>query len=114
MKIFKPLQLGVNQQVLEQDNIFHCIVSSTMGVRLSSGESLLEFDFTREAFENMGDNPLPDMGMPKPQGEYLVSGTFYTPGMEKTSGGEIIVRLEEQEKRLYLFGEREWVMGIPQ
>jgi hypothetical protein len=66
-KIIKPLQISCTQQVLEQDNQFHYIVTAMMGVRLSSGEALLEFDFFKEAFECMGDNPMPDMGMPKPQ-----------------------------------------------
>ncbi len=113
MDIFKPLQVSVNRQVLEQDNRFHCIVSATLGVRLSSAESLLEFDFSREAFEHMGDSPLPDIGMPKPRGEYLVSGSFYSLEKQMVPGGEVIVRLGNHEKRLFVFGDREWVMGIP-
>lgn len=111
--IFKPLQIACNQQVLEQDNEFFFIVSSTIGVRLSSGEALLEFDFFKEAFEHMGDKPLPDMGMPKPQGEYIVSGSFYSPGGMPITGGEARVKVGDKEKKLFVFGTREWAMGIP-
>ena len=111
--LIKPLQLACNQVVLEQDNRFHYIISATMGVRLSTKESLLEFDFFREAIEHMGDSPLPDTGMPKPQAEYLVSGSFHSRGQEKVPGGEVIVRVGKHEKKLFVFGEREWVLGLP-
>lgn len=111
--IIKPLQLAVHQQVLEQNNEFHYIVSATMGVRLSTGEALLEFDFFKEAFEHMGDKPLPDMGMPKPQAEYVVSGSYYAPENKEVTAGEIKVKVADKEKSLFVFGEREWVMGAP-
>lgn len=111
--ILKPLQIACNQQVLEQDNEFFFIVSATIGVRLSSGDALLEFDFFKEAFEHMGDRPMPDMGMPKPQAEYIVSGSFYSPTGKPVTGGEVKVKIGDNEKRLFVFGPRQWAMRIP-
>jgi len=109
----KPLQLSFNQQVLEHGGRFHFIASVTQGIRLSSGQALLETDFLKEAIENMGVNPLPDVGMPKPCGEFLVSGSFFAPQQQPVTGGEVRVRVGAQQKTLYVFGPRQWVMGIP-
>ncbi len=113
MNIIKPLHIACNQQVLEHNNQFHCIVSATMGVRLSTGEALLEFDFYKEAFACMGDNPLPDLAMPKPQAEYIVSGSYHSPGGKDITAGEVLVRVGDKEKKLHIFGARQWTVGLP-
>jgi uncharacterized protein YjbI with pentapeptide repeats len=113
MKVYKPLHLSFNQKVLEQNNEFHFIASVTSGVRLSTGEPLLETEFLKDAILNMGSKPLPDLGMPKPRGEFLVSGNYYAPGGEAVTGGEVIARVGDQEKNLLVFGDRQWIAGIP-
>ena len=113
MNIIKPLQLMCKQTVIEQDRRFHCVISPSLGFRLSSGEALLEMDAMSESIEAMGDSPLPDPGMPKPRAEFLVSGKYYAPGGVPVNGGEVRVRLGQQSKSLYVFGDREWVMGVP-
>ncbi len=113
MNIIKPLQLMYKQTVIEQDRRFHCVISPAIGFRLSSGEAVLEMDAMSESIEAMGDSPLPDPGMPKPKAEFLVSGKYYAPGGEPVTGGEVRVVLGHQSKSLYVFGDREWVMGVP-
>ena len=111
MKVFRPLQLGFNHRVLEQNKKFYFIASATMGVDLSTGKTRLEYEYVKDAIECMGDAPLPDMGMPKPNGEYLVSGKYFSPGGQAVTGGEVAVRIGSREKRLYVFGPREWRGG---
>lgn len=111
--IVKPLHIACNQQVIEQNHQFHWVVSATMGVRLSTAEALLEFDFYKESFEYMGANPLPDLAMPKPQAEYIVSGSYYAPENKAVSAGEVKVRIGNREKKLFIFGPRQWQMGLP-
>lgn len=113
MKVFRPLQLGYNNRVLEQNRAFHFIASATLGIDLRTGSSLLEFDYLKDAFACMGDKPLPDMGMPKPRGEFLVSGAFHAPGNKQITGGEVKARVGQKEKRLYVFGPRAWHRGVP-
>lgn len=113
MKIFKPLQLGFNQQTLEQDRRFHFVGSVTMGIQLSTGESLLETEYFKDAIQHMGSQPLPDVGMPKPRGEYLASGSYYSPGAKEVTGGEVKVMIGDQAKSLFVFGPRSWEGGIP-
>lgn len=113
MDVIRPLQLSFNHRVLEQDRKFYFIASATLGINLSTGEELLEFDFFKDAFECMGDMPLPDPGMPKPNGEFLVSGSFYAADGTPVTGGEIMARVGDIEKRLYVFGPRYWSGGRP-
>jgi len=101
------------QRVIEQDNQFHLVVSSSLGIRLSTGESVLEMDALSESLSVMGSNPLPDMGMPKPQAEYLVSGSYYSPGNKPVRGGEVKIDFAGKSKSLNVFGDRSWVMGMP-
>jgi uncharacterized protein YjbI with pentapeptide repeats len=112
MKIFRPLQLSFNHRVLEQNRKFYFTASATLGVGLQTGEALLEFDHLKDALECMGENPLPDTGMPKPRGEFLVSGSFYSPGNQEVAGGQVKAKLGQQEKDIYIFGPRQWRHGI--
>ncbi len=113
MNVVKPFHLSFNRQVLEHNNQFHFIASITSGIRLSSGEPLLESEFLKDAIENMGAKPLPDAGMPKPFAEYLVSGSYFSPTNEAVTGGEVMVKVGQQQKNLLVFGPRQWVGGLP-
>ena len=103
----------MNNRVLEQAGKFYLTVSITLGVHLLTGQERLDVYYLQEIFEAMGDNPLPDQGMPKPNGEFLVSGSFYSPDRTPVPGSEVRVRLANQEKTLYIFGPRKWEMSFP-
>jgi len=113
MKIYRPLQLSFCHQVLEQNRKFYFIASATLGIDLQTGEGLLDLNYLKDVFECMGENSLPDAGMPKPNGEFLVSGNFFTAGNQAVTGGKAKVRLDEIEKELYVFGPRIWKQGFP-
>lgn len=108
---YRPLQVGFNSRVLEQNRRFFFTVSASLGIHLQIGEALLDVDFLKDAFESMGDNPFPELGMPKPCGEFLVTGAYFAPGGEAVGGGEVRVRLGKKEKSLYVFGPRKWGAG---
>ena len=113
MKIIRPLQISYNHQVLEQNRRFYFTASATLGINLETGKELLDLNYLKDAFESMGENPLPDMGMPKPCGEFLVSGNFFAPGGKAVQGGEVKVRVGKIEKKLFIFGPRKWQAGFP-
>ena len=113
MDIIKPLQLSGRHVIVEQDNRFHLVVSASLGFRLDSGDSVLENDCMSECVAQMGSNPMPDPGMPKPKAEYLVSGRYHAPGGEPVGGGEVRVEFGEQRKSLLVFGDRRWEKGLP-
>ncbi|MCP3941792.1 MAG: DUF2169 domain-containing protein [Desulfobacteraceae bacterium] len=113
MNVIRPLQISFNSQVLEQNRKFYFIVSATLGVNLQTGEELLDLNYLKDVFECMGENPMPDMGMPKPFGEFLVSGNYFAPDNKEVTGGEVKVILGNQEKNLFVFGPRSWKQGLP-
>lgn len=78
---------------------------------MRTNDPLLEFDYLKDAFPALGVPPLPDMGMPKPRGEFLVSGSFFAPGGRPVMQGRVAVRLGHREKALAVFGPRQWRMG---
>ncbi|MCK5313003.1 MAG: DUF2169 domain-containing protein, partial [Desulfobacteraceae bacterium] len=113
MRIYRPLQISFNHQVLEQSRKFYFTASATLGIDLQTGGELLDLNYLKDVFEGMGENALPDMGMPKPNGEFLVSGSFFAPDNKAVTGGEVMVRLGEYEKKLIVFGQRKWEAGLP-
>jgi len=108
MKIFRPLQVTFNHRVLEQNRKFYFTATATLGINLRTGEALLEFDQLKDAFECMGENPLPDTGMPKPNGEVLVSGKCFAPGGKAVLANQVSLRVGPISKTLNVFGDRFW------
>ena len=113
MKIIKPFQLGVQSSVIEHNNKFYFVTSSTLGINLLTGNVFLESQWMEDAINGMAGNSIPDTGMPKPSGEYLVSGSYYSPNVTPVTGGEIKVQFGTQEKTLLIFGDRRWNNGFP-
>jgi uncharacterized protein YjbI with pentapeptide repeats len=111
--IIRPFQLSCNNRVLEHNRRFYFTVSCTLGFDLLTGKTFMEYDYLFDCIASMGKVPIPDVGFPKPNGEYLVSGKFFAPFGKKTSIGNVKVQLENQEKELYVFGPRHWTtLGI--
>ena len=113
LKIIKPLQISATKRVLEQDNKFYLVATAVLGFKLGKNETLLEIEYLKEAFDCMGNHVIPDMGMPKPQGEYLASGKFFAPEGRKVQAGEASITLGEKKKSLHVFGERHWGLAAP-
>ncbi|MGA1846953.1 DUF2169 domain-containing protein [Deferribacter abyssi] len=56
----------------------------------------------------LGDTPILDMGFPKPRGEFLVVGKCYSPTKKPIPVSEVMVKVGNIEKKLYVFGNRFW------
>ena len=108
---YRPLQVGFNGRVLEHNRRFFFVVSASLGINLETGEALVDVDFLKDSFECMGDNPVPDFGMPKPCGEFIVSGSYFAPDHKEVTGGEVRICLGQRGKSLYVFGPRKWETG---
>jgi uncharacterized protein YjbI with pentapeptide repeats len=113
MKTIRPLQLSTQNQVLVHNNQHYFVVSVTIGLDISSGLPILEFDWTKTIYDTPNNIPMPDAGMPKPNGEYLITGSYYAPNNLPTEGGEIKINFGEQKKGLLVFGSRKWENGLP-
>jgi uncharacterized protein YjbI with pentapeptide repeats len=113
MKTIRPLQLSCNQIVLEQNRKFYFTFSATLGINLQTNEELLDINYIKDSFECMDDKPQPDTGMPKPNGEYLIFGSFHSPNKKPVTGGEVKVILDKIDKNLFIFGDRKWEHDKP-
>ncbi len=111
--VIAPMQILPMKTVVERDNTFHLIMSATLGIDLSNNNALLSFDYIKDALESMDRPPMLDMGMPKPHGEFMVSGKFFAPNQQAVDAGEVKVCIGDQQKSLYVFGPRSWQAGFP-
>ncbi|MAK89986.1 MAG: hypothetical protein CMI13_01940 [Oleibacter sp.] len=82
-------------------------------MRISTGEIVFQHDCIADLMASMGNLILPDPGMPKPAGEWLLSGSFFSAGQTPVPGGQVSVEIAGQKKTLNVFGDREWLAGIP-
>lgn len=108
MIIFNPFQLVLSTHILEQNRKFYLICSASMGLSMPLGRPLLPNDFLAAMFRECPSGGMLDPGMPKPSGEWLLTGKFHAPGHRKTQGHEVKVRVGVQEKSLFVFGPRRW------
>ncbi|MGL1932064.1 MAG: pentapeptide repeat-containing protein [Desulfotalea sp.] len=60
----------------------------------------------------LGDQPIIDQGVPKPRGEFLVTGSCFAPRGEFRPASEVAVQVGGVEKRINVFGPRYWKDGL--
>lgn len=113
MKVIKPLDLGFLHKVFEWDGRHQWVVTLLLGFPLRGGDVRLEQDIWRDIAAVLGKDAMLDMCMPKPQGEFLVAGKYFSPGGAKVQADRVRVRVGKQEKELAVFGDRYWQTGVP-
>ncbi len=112
MKVIKPLKQGVLYRTFEDgDRYFFVATTFTFFAFLSPVRVLSEIDMWKFVAAELGQNSILDMGMPKPKGELLVIGKFFSPDGKPVQGGRVRVRLAGIDKTLYVFGNRYWKRG---
>lgn len=107
MKVFKPQKLGLLTRCYEYERRFYLSVAVLALHRFSSALAS-EADMWTFLAAELGADGVPDAGMPKVRGEFLVSGRACQPGGEPRSSCDVRVRVGSQEKRLRVFGDRYW------
>ena len=81
MQIFKPLQLSLLTKQFNWKNENHLAVTVLLGFPFDGNEEvLLEQDLWSRLPDLLGEYPMLDACMPKPQGEVLVYGNYYAFG----------------------------------
>ena len=113
MKSINPLQLDVRHSVFEHDRRPYWVVSATLCTHLTTGEVVMPFDYLGTILEGQGQGVQLDVGMPKPQAEYLVTGSFHAARGIPVPAAEISLSLGGLTKRLAVFGERRWEGTFP-
>jgi len=109
MKIIKPLKLGFFFKVYEEAKRSF-LVSSIISFFSFGSQSQLDTEINLWKFvsEELGKDAALDLGMPKPRGEVLASGAFWSPRGQPVSAGQVRFKIGGIEKRLYVFGDRFW------
>lgn len=107
MKTIQPIQLSVltKNYAFEKNN--HLAITSMLGFPLSGGRPLLEQDLWTKLGEALGDSIL-DMGMPKPNGEVIVFGSYHAPNGNPVTAGRTVLQCGAVNKELAVVGERYW------
>ncbi|MEO1197935.1 MAG: DUF2169 domain-containing protein [Pseudomonadota bacterium] len=108
--ITKPLRLGIMMRV-ERHRGRYVMMITTMGLAdLSDGSDfLVDQGIWPMAVDQMPPTGVVDLGMPKPQGEFLIAGHAMQPGARPTGSATVSVQIGNKVKDLQVFGDRYWV-----
>uniref|UniRef100_UPI004057685C DUF2169 family type VI secretion system accessory protein n=1 Tax=Candidatus Electrothrix sp. TaxID=2170559 RepID=UPI004057685C len=83
-------------------------VSLLSGFRLQSNPELLEEGDFWQPVKELDTLPF-DLGVPKPTGEFLVTGTCYSPDGQATLACPVKAQVGNVTKNLLVFGDRWWI-----
>jgi len=109
MKVFKPLQLSLQLKNFSWQKKNQLAVTVLVGFPFDrSKETLLEQDLWTQLPDLLGEYPYLDAGMPKPQGEVLVYGSYYAPGGQAVTADTVQLSIGPLNKTLAVIGSRYW------
>lgn len=109
MKIFKEKEHALFLKPFGVRDSLYLAVTVFLYVDLRDPKDLLkEQDLWKTVPEQLGDNPVLDMGMPKPRGEVLVTGACCAPRGTRRPASEVSASVGNLRKTLHVFGDRHW------
>jgi uncharacterized protein YjbI with pentapeptide repeats len=108
MKIIKPLRIGLIHRTYQFKKKNWFVVSPLLFFRLGTGELLVEHLQWPLALSGPGMTTGLDMGMPKINGEVLISGFAFAPYGKNVNEQDIGFKMSSIEKRIHVVGNREW------
>lgn len=112
MKVIKPLKQGILYKCYENDNRSYFVVTVFSFFPFTPvGRLLSEIDMWKFAAKELGKEAILDFGMPKPRGEVVLTGKFYSPNSKPVPGGKVYIKIAGINKTLYVFGNRYWKRG---
>lgn len=113
MKIYTPLEVSTSHTTIEHDRNYYWVVSIKLHISLSKSEVLFEQDCIEGMMASMGNQILPDMGVPKPNAEFLLNGHYYAPNQKPVIADQATVELHDLSKSINVFGDRHWFASVP-
>ena len=112
MKVIKPLKQGILYKTFENDNRSYFVVTVFSFFPFTpAGQLHSEIDMWKFTARELGKGAILDLGMPKPRGEVVLTGKFFSPGGRLVPGGKVRIKLAGIDKTLYVFGDRYWKRG---
>ncbi|NDV23345.1 DUF2169 domain-containing protein [Desulfovibrio sp. JC022] len=113
MKIFKEKQHSFFPRPLGIRDKYYLSVGVMAFFDLNDPDSLLdEQELWKTVPTQLGPKPIIDQGVPKPRGEFLVSGSCFAPRGQSRPASQVQVRIGDKEKKLNIFGDRYWKKGL--
>jgi len=89
---------------------FHAAFTAMLCFDLTDSSLIVpEKEMWETARELLPEGTVLDCGMPKPCGEFLVSGSCCPPGGREVTGQAVNLRVGDVRKNRYVFGNRYWV-----
>ena len=110
MRVTKPIKQSVLHRTYQYRGENHFAVSAFTMFSLSEPAHVLpENDFWKKIADAIGKQEIFDAAMPKPNGEFVVFGSFFAPDNKPAQAGYVSVELGSARKRLNIYGDRHWV-----
>jgi len=109
MRVFKPLQLSLQYKTFGWENREQLAVAVLIGFPFDDGqEVLLEQDLLQLIADRLGQESILDICMPKPRGEVLVYGNYFSPGASPVTADRVRLSIGSVNKELLVIGDRYW------
>src|ERR1700733_12516514 len=111
MKTIKPQRLGVLSKTFEAGSACYFTVSALAFFSFEPTSPLLpEVELWKLAAAELPQG-IVDLGMPKPRGEVLVTGSAFPPGRAQAVAAARVT-IGTVDKTLYVVGDRSWKDGV--
>ncbi len=112
MKILKDAPLSIMTKIFGYGGRYFLSATALLGFPLTSPEILLpEDELWSRAADSLSRGEVIDLGMPKPQGEVLVSGRCFSHDGTPMEATTAAFSVGEIEKKLVVIGDRFWIDG---
>lgn len=112
MRIIKPLRLGILSRPYQYRGQYQLGVAVLAMATLGHDAALvMEADLWKIAGQELDEDEVLDLGVPKPCAEFLVSGKAWSHDASEPGRAAVRVRVDQLEKSLIVHGERHWVHG---
>ncbi len=109
MKTIKPQRLGVLTRTFEASGRVQLCVTGLVAMPFDAPRALMhEASLWKMLAAELGRDTPPDLGMPKPRGELLVTGSAYARGGAPQPAVSVRVALGQIDKTLWVVGDRHW------
>jgi uncharacterized protein YjbI with pentapeptide repeats len=107
VKVIKPQKLGLITRGFEQQRRSF-LSFGVLALHRFSGAFASEMGMWPFLAGELGPDGIPDAGMPKSRGEFLVAGFAFSPGGAPQPACTVQVQVGTLEKTLWVYGDRFW------
>lgn len=109
MKVLKPLRMSLLHRTFEVAGEVHFVATPLLFIPTGDRRALVsEIELWKTIGEELGPNVPFDAGMPKTEGEWLVTGRAFSHGGVPRPVVQVSAEVAGAKKKLAVFGDRNW------